>query len=61
LGVGKVVVGPMGDKVGRLRPLTRGLVVVVSAERGGAVAKEINQVRLARLFEGLAGAGGAVL
>lgn len=61
LGAGQLLFGPMSDKFGRLRPLTLSLVLLFIASIGCALAQDINQLLLARLFEGLAGAGGAVL
>ncbi|MDE1187466.1 MAG: multidrug effflux MFS transporter [Pantoea sp.] len=61
LGAGQLLFGPMSDKFGRLRPLLLSLVLLFIASIGCALAKDINQLLVARLFEGLAGAGGAVL
>ncbi|RPD98406.1 Bcr/CflA family efflux MFS transporter [Candidatus Pantoea deserta] len=61
LGAGQLLFGPMSDKFGRLRPLTLSLILLFIASIGCALAQNIDQLLLARLFEGLAGAGGAVL
>ncbi|WP_312240469.1 multidrug effflux MFS transporter [Pantoea sp.] len=61
LGAGQLLFGPMSDKFGRLRPLLLSLILLCIASIGCALAKDIHQLLLARLFEGLAGAGGAVL
>ena len=61
LGVGQLFFGPLSDKYGRLRPLLLSLVLLLVASVGCALAQDINQLLLARLFEGLSGAGGAVL
>lgn len=61
LGAGQLLFGPMSDKFGRLRPLTLSLALLFIASIGCALAQDIHQFLLARLFEGLAGAGGAVL
>jgi DHA1 family bicyclomycin/chloramphenicol resistance-like MFS transporter len=61
LGAGQLFFGPMSDKLGRLRPLTLSLVLLFIASLGCALAQNIDQLLLARLFQGLAGAGGAVL
>ncbi|MDJ0036271.1 multidrug effflux MFS transporter [Pantoea allii] len=61
LGAGQLFFGPMSDKFGRLRPLTLSLVLLFIASIGCALAQDIHQLLLARLFQGLAGAGGAVL
>lgn len=61
LGAGQLLFGPMSDKFGRIRPLLLSLVLLFIASIGCALAKDINALLIARLFEGLAGAGGAVL
>ncbi|MDW8848151.1 multidrug effflux MFS transporter [Erwinia sp. MMLR14_017] len=61
LGLGQLIFGPMSDKYGRIRPLLLSLVLLLIASVGCALAQDINQLLLARLFEGLSGAGGAVL
>ncbi|WP_282498718.1 multidrug effflux MFS transporter [Pantoea stewartii] len=61
LGAGQLLFGPMSDKFGRLRPLTLSLTLLFIASLGCALAQTIDQLLLARLFQGLAGAGGAVL
>lgn len=61
LGAGQLLFGPMSDRFGRLRPLTLSLALLFIASIGCALAQDIHQLLLARLFEGLAGAGGAVL
>lgn len=57
LGLGQLFFGPLSDKYGRIRPL----VLLLVASIGCALAQDIHQLLLARLFEGLSGAGGAVL
>lgn len=61
LGFGQLLFGPLSDKMGRLRPLTLSLIMLIIASVGCAWSQTIHQLLLARLFEGLAGAGGAVL
>ncbi|MEN5015708.1 multidrug effflux MFS transporter [Erwinia sp. Eh17-17] len=61
LGLGQLFFGPLSDKYGRIRPLLLSLVLLLVASVGCALAQDINQLLLARLFEGLSGAGGAVL
>ena len=61
LGAGQLLFGPMSDKFGRIRPLLLSLVLLFIASVGCALAKDIHSLLVARLFEGLAGAGGAVL
>ncbi|MBD8161821.1 multidrug effflux MFS transporter [Erwinia persicina] len=61
LGLGQLFFGPLSDKYGRIRPLLLSLVLLLIASIGCALAQDIHQLLLARLFEGLSGAGGAVL
>lgn len=61
LGLGQLIFGPMSDKFGRIKPLLISLVLLLIASLGCALAQNINQLLLARLCEGLFGAGGAVL
>lgn len=61
LGLGQLFFGPLSDKFGRIRPLLLSLVLLLVASIGCALAQDIHQLLLARLFEGLSGAGGAVL
>lgn len=61
LGAGQLLFGPLSDKYGRLRLLQLSLVLLFIASVGCALAQDIHQLLLARLFQGLAGAGGAVL
>ncbi|KOC87909.1 multidrug effflux MFS transporter [Winslowiella iniecta] len=61
LGAGQLIFGPMSDKYGRIRPLLLSLVLLCIASVGCALAQDIHQLLLARLFEGLSAAGGAVL
>ncbi|MGB9097211.1 multidrug effflux MFS transporter [Erwinia sp.] len=61
LGLGQLIFGPMSDKFGRIKPLLISLVLLLIASVACALAQNINQLLLARLCEGLFGAGGAVL
>lgn len=61
LGVGQLLFGPLSDKSGRQRPLLMSLLLLFVASIGCALAKDINQLLLARLLAGIAGGGGAVL
>ncbi|HBV40708.1 MAG TPA: MFS transporter [Erwinia sp.] len=61
LGAGQLIFGPMSDKYGRIKPLLLSLVLLLIASVGCAMAQTLDQLLLARLFEGLSGAGGAVL
>lgn len=61
LGAGQLVFGPMSDKYGRVGPLLLSLVLLLIASVGCALAQNIDQLLVARLLQGLFGAGGAVL
>ncbi|CCG87143.1 multidrug effflux MFS transporter [Erwinia piriflorinigrans] len=61
LGFGQLFFGPLSDKYGRIRPLLLSLLLLLLASVGCALAQDIHQLLLARLFEGLSAAGGAVL
>ncbi len=51
LGFGQLLFGPLSDKMGRLRPLTLSLVMLIIASVGCAWSQTIHQLLLARLFE----------
>ncbi|MGC6386073.1 multidrug effflux MFS transporter [Ewingella sp. S1.OA.A_B6] len=61
LGLGQLIFGPLSDKYGRMRPLLWSLALLLVASVGCAVAQTIDQLIVARLLQGVAGAGGAVL
>lgn len=61
LGLGQLIFGPLSDKYGRMRPLLWSLALLLAASVWCAVAPNIDQLIAARLLQGLAGAGGAVL
>jgi len=61
LGFGQIIFGPMSDSLGRMRPLLFSLVILFLASLGCAFAQNIDQLIVARLIQGLAGAGGAVI
>ncbi len=61
LGFGQLFFGPLSDKLGRMRPLLVSLIILLLASIGCAVAQNIGQLLSARLLQGLAGAGGAVI
>lgn len=61
LGLGQLIFGPLSDKYGRMRPLLWSLALLLVASVGCAVAQNIDQLIVARLLQGVAGAGGAVL
>ncbi|KGD72833.1 MFS transporter [Tatumella morbirosei] len=61
LGLGQLLFGPMSDKYGRTGPLALSLLVLFLASVGCSLAQNIDQLLVARLFQGLGGAGGAVL
>jgi len=61
LGLGQLIFGPLSDKYGRMRPLLWSLALLFAASVWCAVAPSIEQLIVARLLQGIAGAGGAVL
>ncbi|CAI2512541.1 multidrug effflux MFS transporter [Serratia proteamaculans] len=61
LGVGQLIFGPYSDKLGRMRPLLLSLALLLVASLWCALAPNIDQLLIARLLQGLAGAGGAVI
>lgn len=61
LGVGQLIFGPYSDKLGRMRPLLVSLALLLFASLWCALAPNIDQLLVARLLQGLAGAGGAVI
>jgi len=61
LGAGQLIFGPLSDRFGRMRPLLLSLVLLLAASVWCALAPAIAQLIIARLLQGIAGAGGAVL
>ncbi|VFS45167.1 Sulfonamide resistance protein [Budvicia aquatica] len=61
LGFGQLIFGTLSDKLGRMRPLLVSLVVLMAASIWCALAPNIGQLIAARVLQGMAGAGGAVL
>lgn len=61
LGFGQLIFGPLSDRYGRIRPLLWSLALLLAASVWCAVAPDIHQLIAARLLQGIAGAGGAVL
>ncbi|EHD20811.1 MULTISPECIES: multidrug effflux MFS transporter [Brenneria] len=61
LGAGQLIFGPLSDKLGRRRPLLFSLLIFLAASLWCALAQDINHLIAARLIQGMAGAGGAVL
>ncbi|MFJ3354089.1 multidrug effflux MFS transporter [Serratia liquefaciens] len=61
LGVGQLIFGPYSDKLGRMRPLLVSLALLLFASLWCALVPNIDQLLIARLLQGLAGAGGAVI
>ncbi|GAA0469291.1 MULTISPECIES: multidrug effflux MFS transporter [Tatumella] len=61
LGIGQLLFGPMSDKYGRKGPLALSLLVLFIASVVCSLAQNIDQLLVARFFQGLGGAGGAVL
>ncbi len=61
LGAGQLIFGPLSDRFGRMRPLLLSLLLLLAASLWCAMAPNIDQLIIARLLQGIAGAGGAVL
>jgi len=61
LGFGQLIFGPLSDRYGRIRPLLWSLALLLAASVWCAMAQDIHQLIVARLLQGIAGAGGAVL
>lgn len=61
LGFGQLLFGPLSDRYGRMRPLLWSLALLLAASVWCAIAQDIDQLIVARLLQGIAGAGGAVL
>lgn len=61
LGAGQLIFGPLSDRFGRMRPLLLSLMLLLGASVWCALAPNIDQLIIARLLQGIAGAGGAVL
>lgn len=61
LGIGQLIFGTLSDKLGRIRPLLISLMIMVAASVWCALAPDIGQLITARLIQGMAGAGGAVI
>ncbi len=61
LGIGQFAFGPLSDRIGRKVPLIASLVLFIITSVACALAQDISQLIVARFFQGVAGAGGAVL
>lgn len=61
LGFGQLLFGPLSDKYGRSRPLLISLCILLLASIACSFAQTLPQLLTARFFQGLGGAGGAVL
>ncbi|WP_261643721.1 multidrug effflux MFS transporter [Erwinia mallotivora] len=61
LGVGQFVFGPLSDRIGRKIPLLVSLLLFCLASLWCAWTDDMAQLIAARFFQGVAGAGGAVL
>ncbi len=60
LSLGQLVVGPVTDRIGRLRPLRLGLVLFAAGSAGAALAPRIELLVAARAVQALGGATCAV-
>lgn len=61
LALGQLIFGPLSDKYGRLRPLMISLLILIIASIACAYAQSLPQLLVARVIQGLGGAGGTVL
>ncbi|EIV8404046.1 multidrug effflux MFS transporter [Escherichia coli] len=61
LGFGQFIFGPLSDRIGRKKPLLASLLLFIMSSLWCAFTQDMNQLILARLIQGVAGAGGAVL
>jgi DHA1 family bicyclomycin/chloramphenicol resistance-like MFS transporter len=61
LAVGQLIYGPVSDRFGRRPALMVGLVMYVAASAVAMVARDVNMLILARLFQALGGCAGLVL
>ena len=61
LAIGQLIIGPLSDAYGRKRPLYICLVMFVLSSLWCAYAPSINQLIVARFFQGISGASGIVL
>jgi DHA1 family bicyclomycin/chloramphenicol resistance-like MFS transporter len=61
LAVGQLVIGPLSDRLGRIRPLTWGLILYVLGCLGSAVASDIWQLNLWRFVQAFGGSAAMVI
>lgn len=61
LAIGQLIIGPLSDSYGRKKPLYICLVIFILSSLWCAYAATIEQLIIARLFQGLSGASGIVL
>lgn len=61
LALGQILVGPLSDKYGRLRPLVASMAIFVAASVACIFAPDVVTLNVLRVFQGLGGAGGIVL
>ena len=61
LALGQILVGPLSDKLGRLKPLRLSLILFLLATTGCIFAWDIHSFLMFRFIQGMAGAGGIVL
>lgn len=61
LGIGQLIFGSLSDKYGRTVPLMCSLLLLSLASIGCASAHRLDLLLLMRFFQGIGGAGGAVL
>lgn len=61
IAVGQLAFGPLSDRVGRVRPLVIGAVLLVAASIVAALAPNVSILIAARFVQGLTGAAGMVI
>ncbi|OBX17663.1 hypothetical protein A9995_15290 [Erythrobacter sp. QSSC1-22B] len=61
LTLGQLVWGPIGDVIGRKRPIIFGLIIFVGSSIGCALSGSLSEIIAFRLFQGLGASAGVVL
>ncbi|CAG9296935.1 multidrug effflux MFS transporter [Celerinatantimonas diazotrophica] len=61
LGIGQLLFGPLSDRYGRRLPLMISLTLLVLSTLACCFAQSMEQLIIARLFQGLSGSGGVVI
>jgi len=61
LAIGQLILGPLSDRFGRIRPLLAGLTIYILASAAGALAPDIATFTIARFVEALGGCAAIVI